>query len=68
MTKGQQFNAGDWLHIAQIVVLIASMGVFYEKIDSAMTAVQSHSKQIERIEHYLSSKDANYWKLSKENQ
>lgn len=68
MNGDQKLNFGDWLHIVQIAVLIGSLGVFYQKIDSALHMVGAHAQQLQRIEHYLSSKDTNYWKLSREDQ
>ena len=61
-------NVGDIAHLAEIAVVVVALFGFYAKVDQAMKAVESHSAQLQRIEHYLSSKDANYWKLSRENE
>lgn len=64
----EHINLGDWLHIFQIVVLFISLGILYEKIDMSMQTTNAHTVKIDRIEHYLSSKDANYWKITKDDQ
>lgn len=64
--RRQKINVGDVLHIIQIAVLLASLGVAYEKFDQTAHVVENHSKQLDRVEHYLSSKDPNYWKIVKD--
>jgi len=61
----RQFNTGDVLHIAQIVVMLVSLGIGYQKLADAVGRVDFHSDQLNRIEHYLSSHDANYWRDSR---
>lgn len=68
MNGDQKITLGNWLTILQIALLVGSVGVVYQKVDSALHAVASHTQQLQRIEHYLSSKDSNYWKLSREDQ
>ena len=62
----RQLNIGDVLHIIQIAVLIASIGVAYERFDQVREAVVTHTRQLDRVEHYLSSKDPEYWQRSRE--
>jgi|HubBroStandDraft_2_1064218.scaffolds.fasta_scaffold331262_3 hypothetical protein len=61
---GRGINLGDILHIAQIVALFISVGIFYQQSADTREKVDKHSESLERIEHYLSSKDAQYWYLS----
>lgn len=70
MTNGdiKKLNIGDILHLLEIAVLLISIGISYEKFNEAASQVTEHSQALNRIEHYLSSKDAQYWKLSRENQ
>jgi hypothetical protein len=58
------FNIGDALHVLQIAVLLIAMGVAYEKFNAAADASSHTADKVERIEHYLSSRDPNYWRLS----
>jgi hypothetical protein len=62
----RSFNGGDLLHLVQVVVLIASLGASYEKFQEIQTSVETHNQQLNRIEHYLSSRDNTYWKKTEE--
>ncbi len=61
-------NLGDVIHIVQILILVGSIGVAYERFDEASRKINELTDQVTRMEHYLSSKDGSYWKLSRENQ
>lgn len=69
-------NLGDILHIAQIVALVVTICAAYYKLDenAALTTAKfdenakvtaAHTQQLNRIEHYLSSKDSEYWNRSR---
>jgi hypothetical protein len=64
-SNGGKLNVGDWAHIIQIIALVFSIGVVYQKFDIFTAQVSVHTQQLDRIEHYLSSHDANYWQQSK---
>lgn len=59
--NGSRWNLGDGLHVLQIAILLVSIGVAYEKFTESTTQVSIHTQQLNRIEHYLSSKDSKYW-------
>lgn len=63
---GRVFNIGDFLHVVQIGILLVSLGMIYEKFQQTLDLTGTHSRQLNRIEHYLSSKDPEYWKQTKE--
>lgn len=63
-----RFTIGDLLHMIEIAMLFISLGVSYEKFEQTRAQVEVHTQSLDRIEHYLSSKDAKYWKLSKQDQ
>ena len=63
--NGRGWNLGDALHIVQIAVLLISIGIVYEKFDIFTAQVSIHTQQLNRIEHYLSSKDPDYWNKSR---
>lgn len=65
---GKRLNVGDLLHLLEIAVLLISIGVAYEKFTAAADQVELQRAQLNRVEHYLSSKDPDYWRLSKETQ
>jgi hypothetical protein len=58
-------NAGDFLHLVQIAILLVSLGIAYEKFDANAVVTGIHTQQLDRIERYLSSKDSDYWIKSK---
>lgn len=62
----RSINTGDIIHIVQIAVLLMSLGIMYEKFQVTETQVQTHTNQLNNIEHYLSSKDPNYWTIVRE--
>jgi hypothetical protein len=64
----RKFNFGDILHVLEIAVLLISIGIYWQRLELTMDREVEHGIKLDRIEHYLSSRDANYWKLSKENQ
>lgn len=43
-------------------ILQANLGVTYEKFQQTADMVGTHGDKLDRIEHYLSSKDPQYWK------
>lgn len=59
------FNFGDALHVIQIAILLMSLGIMYEKFQIVQETTEKHSNSLDRIEHYLSSKDKDYWKDSR---
>ena len=67
-TDRPRVNIGDVLHLLEIAVLLMSIGVSYAKFTQAANAVEMHAAQLSRIEHYLSSKDPAYWRLSRESE
>jgi hypothetical protein len=66
--NGKFWNLGDTLHLIQIAVLLISLGVIYEKFDIFTSQVTTHTRQLDRIEHYLSSKDSHYWDASRKSE
>lgn len=64
----RKWNLGDALHLLEIAALLLSMGMTYQKFAEASAQVSIHTRQLDRIEHYLSSKDPSYWKASREDQ
>jgi len=60
---GARFNTGDVLHLLQIAVLLVCMGMAYQKLEASADQVNQHTRQLDRIEHYLSSHDPNYWTI-----
>ncbi len=64
----RSINLGDVLHLLEIAVLLISIGISYQKFEEAAAQVRIHTDQLSRVEHYLSSKDPDYWRLSRENQ
>lgn len=63
---GQRFNSGDALHILEIAVLFIGMGMAYQQLKASADQVNQHTHQLDRIEHYLSAHDPNYWKIVEE--
>lgn len=59
--RKHEFNIGDYLHIFEVAVLVGSMGAAWSTVQQAVTQVKEHTQQLERIEHYLSSRDPEYW-------
>lgn len=65
MDNGKKFpNAGDILHIIQIVIVFIGIGALYQKIESGLDEVRLHTLQLHRLEMYISSHDPDYWKYS----
>ena len=60
-----QWNIGDALHLVQIAILLISLGKAYEKFDANAQVTGKHTEQLDRIEHYLSSRDSKYWEDSR---
>lgn len=60
------WNVGDVLHLIQIAMLLVALGVAYEKFQVMAEQVTATGKQLQRVEHYLSSKDSEYWHRSKD--
>lgn len=65
---GKGWNFGDLLHLVQIAVLLISIGIVYEKFDANAAVTNVHTEQLNRIEHYLSSKDPEYWSQSRKDE
>jgi hypothetical protein len=63
--KPSGINSGDLLHLLEIAVLLISVGVSFEKFQVTQDQVTEHTQQLNRIEHYLSSRDAHYWEIVK---
>lgn len=61
-------NAGDLLHLVEIAVMLISIGIVYEKFDANALVTGVHTQQLNRIEHYLSSKDVEYWNASRKDE
>jgi len=68
MNGDSKWNMGDFLHLLQIAMLLVSIGAFYQKMSGAIDTMTTHSQQLNRIEHYLSSKDSHYWDESRKNE
>jgi hypothetical protein len=62
----RSFNRGDWLHLIQIAVMLFSLGIAYAKIQEAAVQSGRNAHTLERVEHYLSSRDPDYWQRAKE--
>jgi hypothetical protein len=56
-------NRGDVIHLAQIATLFICMGMAYQQLKASAEQVNQHTHQLDRIEHYLSSRDPAYWKI-----
>lgn len=63
--NGHKVNFGDVVHLIEIATLFVSIGVTYQKFEQTKLQVESHSQSLDRIEHYLSTKDPKYWQLAK---
>lgn len=61
------WGIAEVLHTIEIAVLLLSLGATYERLQAAAVQVGTLTDDVTRIEHYLSSKDSSYWKLSREN-
>ena len=61
-------NLGDVLHLIQIATLVFTIGIAYQKFDASAVITQTHTQQLDRIEHYLSSRDPEYWNITRQNQ
>jgi hypothetical protein len=61
----KNLNLGDVLHLVQIATLLFCIGVAYQKFDANAAVTNVHTQQLNRIEHYLSAKDPDYWNVSK---
>lgn len=67
--RGLRFDGtislGNALHIVILVVtIVAAWGAFNTRLtllEDHVTAIQEMNRRTERIEHYLSGKDPNYW-------
>lgn len=59
-------STGDILHVLQIAVLLAAAGVAYAKFQDSAEQSQANAHKLDRIEHYLSSRDPEYWQRSKD--
>jgi hypothetical protein len=68
MNGDGRWNVGDFLHLLQIAMLLITIGAFYEKMSSSVDMMNTHSQQLNRIEHYLSGKDSHYWDDSRKSE
>lgn len=70
--NGYKLNTGDFLHIFEVVVMIvsfvAAVARFDAKFDQNAAQVIIHTQQLNRMEHYLASKDPEYYKRSKDDE
>jgi len=58
-----EFSIGTILHVIVLVVgLLVAYGQFITKNEENVRIIETVQGQTTRIEHYLSSKDPNYWK------
>ena len=64
--RREALNTGDVLHMLQIAALLIAAGVAYGKFNVIAEQSQENHVQLNRIEHYLSSRDPRYWELTKE--
>lgn len=64
--NSRRLNIGDWLHVIEILVLVFSLGIAWAKFEYTEDIVVHHSQQLDRVEHYLSSRDPEYWKRAHE--
>lgn len=55
------FNAGDFLHVIEIALVVFAMGKGYQELQEYGRLAQQSASKLDRIEHYLSSKDSAYW-------
>ena len=62
---GKRINFGDVVHLIEIATLFVSIGVTYQKFEQTMALVNTHAQSLDRIEHYLSTKDSKYWQIAK---
>jgi hypothetical protein len=61
-----RLNPGDWLHVVEFGLLLVTLGMFVKTIQYTESQVDKHSHQLDRIEHYLSSRDPEYWQRTQE--
>jgi hypothetical protein len=66
MEKRNPMNRGDILHVIQIATLLFAAGVAYGQFKVVAVQTEDNSVQLNRIEHYLSSRDPKYWQITKE--
>jgi hypothetical protein len=57
---------GDWIHIGEIIAMLITIGMFVQTMKYTESQVDRHTVQLDRIEHYLSSRDPEYWQRTKE--
>jgi hypothetical protein len=60
-------NWGTITNLLTIGAVLVSIGMNWQKFEENAKSVAEHSQALVRIEHYLSSKDANYWRETKQN-
>lgn len=60
----------EFVKYLKLILWIAALGgswaVMYAKLDSVATGLKINEERGERMERYLSSKDANYWQTVKQ--
>jgi hypothetical protein len=62
-----KWNVGDLAHVLEVAILLISIGANYARFVQIETDVAEHTRALQRIEHYLASRDAEYWRKAVEN-
>lgn len=65
--NSKRVTIGDVLHFLEIAVMLIAIGVNYGKFQQIAADVSNHGLALDRIEHYLSSQDQQYWHKTHEN-
>jgi len=55
------FNWGDFLHLVQILLLVATLGTYYQQFRDAQKNLEHLSTTVQWIQRYLSAHDRHYW-------
>lgn len=64
--RARTITSGDIIHIAEFVMMLVTLGMFIQTMKYTAAQVDKHTDQLNRIEHYLSSRDPEYWERTKE--
>ncbi len=54
------FNWGDFLHLVQILLLVASLGAYWQQFRDAQQQLKDLSQVVQRIDRYLAVHDHHY--------
>lgn len=68
MGDQKKLERSEWLQIAHLIVFLFALAGWYYQSQEDHRTLQQHGVTLNRVEHYLSSKDAGYWKISKEDE